>query len=93
MNIAMSTRFPTNAKIKPGECTEFQMHKSQQMAFAGLMHLVIDFTEHKLRRHIEKVKDAQQKLTLVALLNDYIIGSVAVAWKRGQPIWIRVSKA
>jgi hypothetical protein len=93
MNIAMSTRFPKNTKIKPGECTEFQMHKSQHTAFTGIMHLVIDFTEHRLARYIEKIKDAQQKLILVALLQDYKIGNVAIAWKKGQPVWIKVSKA
>jgi len=93
MNIAMSTKFPKNAKIKPGECTDFQMHKSQQTAFTGIMHMVIDYTEHRLSRYIEKVKDAQQKLILVSLLKDYVAGNVAVAWRRGQPIWIKVSKA
>lgn len=93
MNIAMSTRFPKNSKVKPGECTEFQMHKSQQMAFAGIMHLVIDYTERRLEKHIETIKDGQQKLILVTLLKDYVMGNVAIAWKKGQPIWIHVSKA
>jgi len=93
MNIAMSTKIPKNTRIKPGESTEFQLHKSQQTIFSGILNRIVDFTEHRLRRHIETVKDTQQKLTLIALLQDYITGNVAVAWKRGQPIWIKVSKA
>lgn len=93
MNIAMSTRFPKDTKVKPGECTEFQMHKSQHTAFMGVMHRVADYTEYRLRRYIETVKDSQQNLVLVALLKDYISGNVAIAWKRGQPVWIQVSKA
>lgn len=88
----MSGKPPKNTKIKYGECTEFQMHKSQQMAFSGIMHRVFDFTEKKLIKYIEKIKDAQQRLLLVALLNDYISGHVAVAWKKGQPVWVKVSK-
>jgi hypothetical protein len=29
---------------------------------------------------------------LIALLHDYIIGDVALAWKRGQPVYISVTK-
>ena len=89
----MSTKIPKNTRIKPGESTEFQLHKSQQTIFSGILNRIVDFTEHRLRRYIETVKDTQQKLTLIALLQDYITGNVAVAWKRGQPIWIKVSKA
>lgn len=92
MNIAMSTKIPKNTKVKPGECTEFQLHKSQRNVFDGIMNVVIDYTEHRLRKHIEKIKDAQQKLILSALLIDYISGNVAVAWKRGLPVWVKVSK-
>jgi len=78
--------------MKPGESTDFQLHKSQLTIFSGILHLVFDYTEHKLRKVINIVKDEQQKLTLRELLKDYITGNVAVAWKKGQPIWIKVSK-
>jgi hypothetical protein len=93
MNIAMSTKYPKSAKIKPGETTEFQMHKSQLMAFAGMMHLVLDYTEYRLKHCIDKTRDEQQKSILQKLLKEYVSGDVAVAWKRGQPIWIKVTKA
>ena len=88
----MATRFPKNSKYIPGESTDFQLHKSQQTAHTGIMHQVLDYTEFRLKRYIEQTNDAQQKLVLVALLADYIAGRVAIAWKRGKPIWIRVSK-
>lgn len=94
MHNAMSSKTPTKKpKIKPGECTEFQLHKSQQTVFIGVLYKIFDFTEYKLRRHIDAVKDAQQKLVLIALLHDYTLGQVAIAWKKGQPVWIKVQKA
>ena len=92
-NTAMSTRFPKNTKVRPGECTEFQLHKSQQNIFDGILDKVFDYTEYRLLKYIDRVKDAQQRLILVALLHDYTIGDVAIAWKRGKPVWVKVSKA
>ena len=93
MNGAMSTNTPKNMPLKLGECTEFQLHKSQQTIFHGILKKVFDYSEYRLVRHIDSIKDPQQKLILVALLHDYICGNVALAWKRGQPIWIKVTKA
>ena len=90
---AKVTNSPKNISIKPGESTEFQLHKSQQTVFNGILRKVYDYSEHRLRRYIVKVTDAQQKLVLIALLSDYIAGHVALAWKRGHPIWIKVTKA
>lgn len=88
----MATKMPKKTKMKPGESTDFQLHKSQLTIFSGILRKVFDYTEYKLRKHINVVKDEQQKLTLRELLRDYIAGNVAVAWKKGQPIWIKVSK-
>lgn len=92
MNRVMSTRARKNVPVKFGECTEFQLHKSQQTIFHGIVKKVYDYSECKLERYIDRVKDSQQKLVLIALLHDYIAGHVAIAWKRGQPIWIKVAK-
>lgn len=89
----MATNTPKNVSVRPGECTEFQLHKSQQTIFNGIRKKIYDYSEHRLRRYIETIKDAQQEMVLVALLHDYIEGSVAIAWKRGQPVWIKVTKA
>lgn len=95
MNIAaMATNIPKTISIKPGDCTtEFQLHKSQQTVFAGILKKIHDYSEYRLIKYIETIKDAQQKLVLVALLHDYVNGHVAIAWKRGQPIWVKVTKA
>lgn len=92
MNNVMSSNLTKPSRAPVGSCTEFQMHKSQLTIFGGIMHKVLDFTEHKLEKYIDKIKDAQQKLVLIALLSDYTNGNVAIAWKRGQPIWIKISK-
>lgn len=89
----MSINFPKNTPMKLGDCTEFQLHKSQQTIFHGILKKIFDYSEKRLIRYINTVKDVQQKLILVALLQDYIDGHVAIAWKRGQPIWVKVIKA
>ncbi len=89
----MSINFPQNTPMKLGDCTEFQLHKSQQTIFHGILKKIFDYSEKRLIRYINTVKDVQQKLILVALLQDYIDGHVAIAWKRGQPIWVKVTKA
>lgn len=89
---SMATNIPKNTPVKHGECTEFQLHKSQQTIFNNILRNICDFSEHKLIRYIDTVTDQQQKLVLVALLHDYKAGHVAIAWKRGQPIWIKVTK-
>ena len=93
MNGAMSTKIPKTLPMKLGECTEFQLHKSQQTIFHGILKKVLDYSEYRLLRHIETVKDQQQRLVLIALLHDYINGDVALAWKKGQPVWVKVTKA
>jgi hypothetical protein len=94
MNVQMTENVPSKMATKHGECTDFQMHKSQMTIFdSKLSKRIYDYSEHRLTRHIEKVLDSQQKLILIALLHDYVCGDVAIAWKRGQPIWIKVTKA
>ncbi len=79
--------------INPGECTEFQLHKSQQTIFHGIMNKILDYSEKRLIRCLNKASDTQQKMILVALLKDYLDGHVALAWNRGNPVWIKVTKA
>ena len=92
MNGAMSTNIPKNTPMKMGECTEFQLHKSQQTIFHGILKKVYDYSEKRLIRYIDTINDAQQKMILIALLKDYIDGNVAIAWKKGQPVWIKITK-
>lgn len=88
----MATRNPTDVKVAKEGCTDFVLHKSQQTIFAGIQKKIVDYTEHRLIRYAMSVKDAQQKLVLVALITDYRDGKVAIAWRKGQPIYIRVTR-
>jgi|SRR3990167_346088 hypothetical protein len=92
MNISVATKKPTNVKLDAENCTSFQLHKSQQTMFNGTGSRVIDYTEHRLIKYAETIKDAQQKLVVMAMVIDYRAGNVAVAWKRGNPIALRVTK-
>lgn len=80
------------AKTKPGECTSFQLHKSQQTIFSGVLDDVLDFTEHKLAKHIETIDDPIEIQKLNNLLQDYLSGKVAVAWNKGEPVSINIVK-
>lgn len=93
MNRVMAINIPKNILVRPGECTEFQLHKSQQTVFNGFRKKIYDYSEHRLSKYIDTIKDAQQKTVLIALLHDYVNGDVAIAWRKGQPVWIRVTKA
>lgn len=81
----MATRNVAGMPGRAEKGTEFQLH-------AGSQGNLIDFTEQKLLRYAEKSKDPQQRLTLMALIADYRNGHVAVAWRRGMPVYFRVTK-
>jgi hypothetical protein len=88
---SMSIRNPQLPGRKPGEgCTEFQLHKSQSPG--GTKKNIHDYTEFRLKKYIDQVKDAQQKLTLEMVLTSYKKGQVAISWKGGKPVWINVTK-
>jgi hypothetical protein len=92
MKAEMAPRNSADGKIDKGTCTDFVLHKSQQTKFAGIQHKIADYTEYKLLNYAENVKDQQQKLVLMAMLGDYKSGMIAVAWKRGNPVYVRVTK-
>ena len=88
-NLAISNMATRNAAGMPGRTepgTDFQLHNS------GSARNIIDFTEHKLIRYAMKCNDAQQKLILMALVEDYRKGLVAISWRRGLPVPLRVTK-
>lgn len=88
----LDMRVRGNSKIPINECTEFTMHISQRTEYAGSKYKFIDYTEHKLRRYIDGVNDKQQAMVLKAMLVDYLTGNIAVAWRKGQPVYIKVTK-
>jgi hypothetical protein len=73
--------------------TDFVLHKSQQTQFNSILKEIIDFTEHKLQWYADnKATTRSEKLVILALLKDYVEGHVAVAWKNGSPVYIKVTK-
>jgi len=89
MHSAMSTRYTKGLRI--GEpCTEFQLHRSQNPL--TFLKNVLDYSEHRLKRYIDHVVDEQQKFTLISVLKEYRAGLVAIAWKAGKPVWLKVTK-
>jgi hypothetical protein len=53
---------------------------------------VLDYSEFRLKKYIEQVTDEQQKFTLISVLKEYKAGLVAIAWKAGKPVWLKVTK-
>lgn len=82
----MSTRNAASLPERRDRCTEFQMHGGD----AG--RNVIDFTERKLVLYAAKTHDSQQKLVLMSMVEDYRKGNIAIAWRHGAPIYLKVTK-
>lgn len=87
-----ATRNPMQAEISPETCTEFQMHRTQHPQFDQVKHKLVDFTEHRLQRLIDKAHDVQLRSALAELLQNYRRGNVAIAWRRGKPTWLNVTR-
>jgi glycosylphosphatidylinositol transamidase (GPIT) subunit GPI8 len=71
------------------EYTEYQLHKSQ--ISNCVERNVFDYTEYRFLKYIENF-DKEKQLILLNVLASYRKGSIAIAWKSGQPVWISVSK-
>jgi hypothetical protein len=82
----MSTRNVAEVSRRPDVLTPFSLHVGKERSN------VIDFTERKLIQYALRTKDVQQKLTLASLIEDYRHGLVAIAWRRGLPVPLRVTK-
>jgi hypothetical protein len=91
INAMMATRNPTNIVRPLTNCTEFQVHASQQAIFEGLKG-IIDFTEQRLRRCIALAGSEAKKASLATLLRDYKRGVVAISWRNGEPAFIYMTK-
>ena len=80
-------RSPTGkAPKRIDRCTAFQVHV-EETADTN----VIDFTARRLVRCAAEAKDPQQRMVLMALIVDYLAGHVAVAWRRGRPVPLRIT--
>lgn len=83
----MATRNTANLPSRSEKCTDFQLHVGKTSGTN-----VIDFTERKLIQFALRCNDLQQRMILLALIEDYRNGLVAVAWRRGAPVPLRVTK-
>jgi len=81
--MVMATDSARRATKRLERGTDFQLH-------VRLPPNVVDFTERRLLLCVDRAKDAQQRLFLVALVSDYQAQRVAVAWRRGRPVALRV---
>lgn len=87
----MSTRSPKVPNRKPGEaCTEYHLHKSQ-LSLDEKKNL-FDYSEHRLKLYISTVTDEQQKISLQEIFSSYKKGLVAIAWREGKPVWLKITK-
>ncbi len=87
----MTTRNPSKVDFNK-DCTEFQMHKTMHPMFDQLKKKLIDFTEHKLTRYLLTIEDPQQREMLMNVIDRYRRGLVAVAWKKGRPVHVDLTK-
>jgi hypothetical protein len=83
----MATRGTAEVTGRPDKSTEFQLYVGR-----GGQSNVIDFTLHKLILYATKAQDMQQKMTLFAMIEDYRNGNIAIAWRRGRPVHLKVTK-
>lgn len=90
MRAEMATRNTADVSVELGSTTDFTLHKSQ---LYRLQDRVIDYTEHRLLRYALSVNDVQQRLVLMAMLADYKAGHIAIAWKRGLPVHMKVTRS
>jgi len=92
MKVNVATRNKLDSENSAIGCTEFVLHKSQQTIFNGIQNKIIDYTEHRLLRYVNNTKDVQQKMSLVVMVDDYKAGLIAIAWKNGKPLYIKVTR-
>jgi hypothetical protein len=71
--------------------TEFQLHISQFQSYYANKTQLIDYTEKRLLQYIKRNTFDEDKLILIrTILEDYISGRVAIAWKNGEPVYVRI---
>lgn len=84
----MITRSIGEIKLNPREhITGFQLYLGSLKSFSSIK--TYDFSENKLKRLI---KENQGNFMLVELLTNYLAGKVAVGWRNGNPVFIKVIK-
>lgn len=88
----MATRIFDDKQRSVGR-TEFQLHVSQFQLYYKSKSVLRDFTEFRLKRYIEDLdQDHHRKALIEGILEDYVKGKIAVAWKAGEPVYVRMNK-
>lgn len=82
-------------KIRKGislknEHTEFTMHVSQRVLYRS--NSLFDFNEFKLRTYAENHKDPSISAEIFKLIELYKSGLVAIAWRDGEPIYVKITR-
>ena len=87
----MTTRMPkkdNDTAVSLGGLTEYQLYKN--FAVDGNRSSVIDYSEYRLCKLLERVKDKKVQTILQTLFEDYRGGRAAVAWRSGLPCYLPV---
>ena len=80
-------------KERTSDRTEFQLHVSQFQSYHTSRKVLRDFSEEKLKRYLQEVSyDPEKKMLVSTILEDYKSGKVAIAWRRGEPVYVRMTK-
>ena len=74
---------PKREREVAGTPTEFHLH----VRFRSPGATVIDYSEFRLRRYIDIVKEKGKLGQLQRLLVDYLAGKIMIAWKDGKPTY------
>lgn len=83
------------SKIKKGfqtksDQTEFVMHVSQRVS--GPPNSLFDFNEEKLKHYASRQRDPSVRAEIVKLIDLYRTGYIAIAWRSGEPIYIKITR-
>lgn len=78
--------------VSLGSQTEYQLHKSFVPALNADDN-VIDYTERRLCKILERVKDQKIRVNLQTLLEDYRNGRAVIAWRSGVPCYLPVKQS
>lgn len=90
MNSKLVTR-KSSLKLNPREnITHFQLYSGCLSIFCKFK--TYDFSEKKLKNLIKKTPSVSIKNDLYCVLNDYVNGKIAIAWKSGYPVYIKMIK-
>lgn len=92
MDFTMATRNTSLAGHDLRDHTDFQLHINQRAIFNDVGRTLFDFTEERMIRLWYNAQSTQQKIELAVLIDDYKHGRVAIGWRRGEPVYIRITQ-